>query len=74
MSAASVLVNADVVNVQRLDIFQQQVVLDLRHLAECVTQHATVIIHEYGLAAVVEHGFQFLLVILGGVRLEQIWA
>ena len=73
MFAASTFVHTDIIDIQRLDIFQQQVVLDLIDLAECIAQHTTVVIHEYGFAVVIEHGFKFLFVILGCVGFEQVW-
>jgi hypothetical protein len=50
------------------------VVLDLSNLAKCVAQYTTVVIHEYGFAVVVEHGFKFQFIILGCVGFEQVWA
>ena len=68
--AARLLIYADVVNVQRLDVLQQLVALHLRNYAEGMAQYLAVVEYEDGFALVVEQCFQFLFVIFCRVGFE----
>ena len=71
--AASPLIDADIVNIQLLDILQQLMVLDLCDLTECIAQHASAVVkHKDGFGIIRKKGCEFLRVILGGMRLEQV--
>jgi hypothetical protein len=72
MLASGGLVHADVVNVQRLDVLQQVVALHLVNLAKGMAQYLPVVVDENGVTVSVEQGFEFLLIVFGGVGLEQV--
>lgn len=74
VSAARLLIDADVVDIQRLDVLQQAVVPHLDELAEGVSEHLSVVIDEDGLVVVVEDGLKLFFVVFGRVGLEKVGA
>ena len=74
MLAASHLIHADVINIQRLDVLEQFVILDFRNHTERMAQHLAVIENEDRLTVIIKEGFKFLLIILCRMRFEQVRA
>ena len=72
MPATGALINADIVDIQCLGILQQLVAAYLCELTEGMTQHPAVIIYEHWPALIAEQCLKLLLIILSGVRLEQV--
>jgi hypothetical protein len=72
MFAAGFLVYADVINILRLDVLKQLVVPYFGYHTKSMPQYRSIVKNEYGLAVITEQGLKFLLVILSGVRFEQI--
>lgn len=70
--ATSLLVHADVIDIERLDVLQEPVIPNLDDLAEGMARDVSVIIDEDGLGGVVDDGREFLFVIFGRVSLEQV--
>ena len=50
--AASLLIHTDVINIQRLDVLQQYIVLHFGHHAEGITKNAVVVKDEYGFTVI----------------------
>ena len=74
MLSTSLLIHTDVINIQRLDVVQQLVILDFRNHAEGMSQHFSVIIHEDRLAVIIKQVFKFPFIILCSIGFEQVWA
>lgn len=72
MLATCVFIHANVIDIERLDVLKQDVVLDFIDLAKGISMNRAVIINEDWLQIIGKQGTEFLLVIFGGVRLEQV--
>ena len=72
MATTSVFVHANVVDIECFSVLQQYIVLYFSDLTKSVTQHATVVVHEYRIIAIAKHSAEFLFFIFSSVWFEQV--
>lgn len=71
VATTGAFINANIIDIERLDIVEQRIVFRFDYLTEGVAGYDSfVVADKYGLRLIGQKGFELLLVVFGGVRLE----